>query len=65
LVRQKPRGDQPLNRQSSQYAREGIDLSVSNMADHVGACAAVLTPLYELIKAHANACLVQNNDAPV
>jgi transposase len=22
------------------------------MADHVGACAAVLTPLYELIKAH-------------
>jgi transposase len=43
---------QPLNRQSEQYAREGIELSVSTMADHVGACAAVLTPLYELIKAH-------------
>jgi transposase len=43
---------QPLNRQSEQYAREGIDLSVSTMADHVGACAANLTPLYELIKAH-------------
>jgi hypothetical protein len=43
---------QPLNRQSEQYAREGIDLSVSTMADHVGACAAVLLPLYELIKAH-------------
>jgi transposase len=43
---------QPLNRQSEQYAREGIELSVSTMADHVGACTAVLMPLYELIKAH-------------
>jgi transposase len=43
---------QPLNRQSEQYAREGIELSVSTMADHVGACAAALSPLYELIKAH-------------
>jgi transposase len=43
---------QPLNRQSEQFAREGIELSVSTMADHVGACAAALMPLYELIKAH-------------
>jgi transposase len=43
---------QPLNRQSEQYGREGIELSVSTMADHVGACAAALKPLYELIKAH-------------
>jgi transposase len=43
---------QPLNRQSEHYAREGIALSVSTMADHVGACAGVLTPLYERIKAH-------------
>jgi hypothetical protein len=43
---------QPLNRQSEHYAREGIELSVSTMADHVGACAATLTPLCELIKAH-------------
>ena len=43
---------QPLNRQSEQYAREGIELSVSTMADHVGACAATLRPLYELIKGH-------------
>ena len=43
---------QPLNRQSEQYAREGIELSVSTMADHVGACTAALLPLYELIKAH-------------
>ena len=43
---------QPLNRQSEQFAREGIELSVSTMADHVGACAATLRPLYEMIKAH-------------
>jgi len=43
---------QPLNRQSDQFAREGVELSVSTMADHVGACAANLMPLYELIKAH-------------
>src|SRR5262245_13771308 len=43
---------QPLNRQSEQCAREGIALSVSTMADHVGACAATLMPIYALIKAH-------------
>jgi hypothetical protein len=43
---------QPLNRLSEQYAREGIDLSVSTMADHVGACTAALLPLYELIKVY-------------
>lgn len=43
---------QPLNRQSEHYEREGIELSLSTMADHVGACAAVLMPLYDLIKAH-------------
>jgi hypothetical protein len=41
---------QPLNRQSEQFAREGVELSVSTMADHVGACAASLLPLFELIK---------------
>jgi transposase len=43
---------QPLNRQSEQFAREGIALPVSTMADHVGACTAALMPLHELIKAH-------------
>jgi transposase len=43
---------QPLNRQSERYAREGIDLGVSTLADQVGGCAAVLRPLYELIRAH-------------
>ncbi len=43
---------QPLNRQCDQYAREGIEISLSTMADHVGACTAALMPLYELIKRH-------------
>jgi transposase len=43
---------QPLNRQSERYAREGIDLSVSTLADQVGACTTVLQPLYGLIEAH-------------
>jgi transposase len=42
---------QPLNRQSERYAREGIDLSVSTLADQVGACAMVLRPLHALIEA--------------
>ena len=43
---------QPLNRQSNRYRREGIDLSVSTLADQVGACTAALAPLYDLIEAH-------------
>jgi len=41
---------QPLNRQSERYAREGVDLSLSTLADQVGACAAVLRPLHALIR---------------
>jgi transposase len=43
---------QPLNRQSERYAREGIDLSLSTMADQVGTCAIALRPLYALIERH-------------
>jgi transposase len=43
---------QPLNRQSERYAREGIELSVSTLADQVGACTAALQPLHALIEAH-------------
>jgi transposase len=43
---------QPLNRQSASYAREGIDLDTSTLADWVGACAATLMPLVELIRCH-------------
>src|ERR671931_614029 len=37
----------PLNRQSTVYAREVIELEVSTLADWVGACAATLWPLVE------------------
>lgn len=43
---------QPLNRQSERYRREGIDLSVSTLADQVGACTEVLQPLHRLIEGH-------------
>jgi transposase len=42
----------PLNRQSDVYAREGIDLDVSTLADWVGAAAATLMPLIEVIRSH-------------
>ncbi len=42
----------PLNRQSAAYAREGIELDVSTLADWVGACAATLMPLIEVVRAH-------------
>jgi transposase len=43
---------QPLNRQAERYAREGVDLSLSTLADQVGACAIVLRPIFERIQAH-------------
>jgi transposase len=43
---------QPLNRQSERYRHEGIDLSVSTLADQVGACTMVLQPLHALIERH-------------
>ena len=57
---------QPLNRQSERYAREGIDLSVSTLADQVGGCAVLLRPLYELIRAHVFAGeRVHGDETPV
>jgi transposase len=43
---------QPLNRQAERYAREGVPLSLSTLADQVGACAFALRPLFELVEAH-------------
>jgi transposase len=43
---------QPLNRQAERYALEGVELSLSTLADQVGGCAAVLHPIYDLICAH-------------
>ncbi len=57
---------QPLNRQSETYAREGIDLPLSTLADNVGACAAVLSPLADLIRAHVLAgSRIHGDDTPV
>ena len=57
---------QPLNRQSETYAREGVDLPLSTLADHVGACAAVLAPLAELIRALVMAAdRIHGDDTPV
>lgn len=43
---------QPLNRQAERYAKEGVDLSLSTLADQVGACAAALEPIHALIRLH-------------
>ena len=43
---------QPLNRQAERYCRAGVDLSLSTLADQVGACAAELHPIHDLIRAH-------------
>jgi transposase len=43
---------QPLNRQSKTFAREGIEIDVSTLADRVGACVVALDPLVQAIRAH-------------
>jgi transposase len=60
LCRAEPAGDDPVreirpasaieSRQSERYRREGIDLSVSTLADQVGACTTVLRPPHALIE---------------
>ena len=42
----------PLTRQSMTFARQGIELDVSTLADWVGAAAATLMPLVEAIRGH-------------
>ena len=43
---------QPLNRQAERYAREGVPLSLSTLADQVGTCCSVLQPLHQRLQAH-------------
>src|SRR5271157_1708422 len=43
---------QPLNRQAERYAREGVPLSLSTLADQVGAGCAVLEPILRRLEAH-------------
>ena len=57
---------QPLNRQRDRYAREGIDLSTSTLADQVGACTVALKPLHDLIAEHVMAAeRLHGDDTPV
>ena len=57
---------QPLNRQSERYAREGVELSLSTLADQVGTCTAILRPLHALIEAHVmTAARLHGDDTPV
>ncbi len=57
---------QPLNRQRDRYAREGIDLSLSTLADQVGACTVALRPLHDLIEDHVLAAeRLHGDDTPV
>ena len=66
IVYEKYGQHQPLNRQSERYAREGVELSVSTLADQVGACAFALRPLHELIAAHVlEAQRLHGDDTPV
>src|ERR1700710_1588450 len=46
---------QPLNRQAERYALEGVPLSLSTLADQVGACTTVLMPLFQRLQAHVMA----------
>ena len=56
----------PLNRQSALFAREGIELDISTMADWVGAAAATLMPLCDAIEKHVLAAeRLHVDDTPV
>jgi hypothetical protein len=43
---------QPLNRQAERYAREGVPLSLSTLADQVGTCCMVLRPIHDRLLAY-------------
>jgi transposase len=56
----------PLNRQSTTYAREGVDLDVSTLADWVGASSATPMPPVDAIRAHVFAAeRIHADDTPV
>jgi transposase len=57
---------QPLYRQSEIFAREGVDLDRSTLADSVGQAASLLQPLAEAASAHVMAGqLLHADDTPV
>jgi transposase len=42
----------PLNRQSEAYAREGVELDESTLADWVGSCVVALDPIVQALRNH-------------
>ena len=52
----------PLNRQAETYARGGVGLGVSTIADWVGTSAAALSPLHAPIRAHVHAAARLHGD---
>ena len=56
----------PLNRQSEAFAREGINLDVSTLADWVGAASVTLAPLIQRIGGHVlSATRIHGDDTTV
>jgi transposase len=56
----------PLNRQSEIYAREGVDLERSTLADWVGSASKLLEPLNEALRKHVmSAEKLHADDTPV
>jgi transposase len=56
----------PLNRQSEIYAREGVELARSTLADWVGESSALLRPLVEALRRHVlTAPKLHADDTPV
>ena len=56
----------PLYRQQQIFGREGIDLSVSTMADWVGRCGAQLLPLVEALQALVlNSAILHADETPL
>ena len=56
----------PLYRQSEMYAREGVELERSTLADWVGGTSALLAPLVEALRRHVmSATKLHADDTPV
>ena len=57
---------QPLNRQAERYAKEGVPISLSTLADQVGGCTAALTPLFKRLEAYVlSAARLHGDDTTV
>jgi len=56
----------PLYRQAEIYAREGVELDRSTMAEWVGGCSRLLEPLVEVLRRHVmSAAKLHTDDTPV